>query len=128
MRHEILNEPRRVDVFTDVEQWFTECVVMNAVVRTREVARPIAVESDEANSPAKEEVDAGASRDAGTGAGAGYGASGCTDASHNAGSNAGASATVGRDAKVNANATADCNANAGEGAGGTAAESETSKS
>ena len=124
MRHEILNEPRRVDVFTDVEQWFTECVVMNAVVRTREVARPIVVESDEANS--QEEVDADASRDAG--AGAGYGASGCTDASHNAGSNAGASATVGRDAKVNANATADCNANAGEGAGGTAAESETSKS
>lgn len=125
MRHEILNEPRRVDVFTDVEQWFTECVVMNAVVRTREVARPIVVESDEANSPAKEEVDAGVSRDAGEGAG--YGTSGCTDASHNAGSNAGASATVGRDAKVNTNATADCSTNAGEGAGGTATGPEASE-
>lgn len=38
MRHEILNEPRRADVYNDVEQWFTECMVMNAVVRKREVA------------------------------------------------------------------------------------------
>ncbi|CDB33033.1 putative uncharacterized protein [Eggerthella sp. CAG:209] len=54
MRHEILNEPRRVDVFTDVEQWFTECVVMNAVVRTREVSQPHNVEGKEGNAPAKE--------------------------------------------------------------------------
>lgn len=40
MRHEILNEPRRADVYNDVEQWFTECMVMNAVVRKREVAEP----------------------------------------------------------------------------------------
>lgn len=37
MRHEILNEPRRMDVYNDVEQWFTECMVMGAVVHTREV-------------------------------------------------------------------------------------------
>lgn len=54
MRHEILNEPRRVDVFTDVEQWFTECVVMNAVVRTREVSQPHNVEGKEGSAPAKE--------------------------------------------------------------------------
>lgn len=54
MRHEILNEPRRVDVFTDVEQWFTECVVMNAVVRTREVSQLHNVEDREGGAPAKE--------------------------------------------------------------------------
>ena len=41
MRHEILNEPRRADVYNDVEQWFTECMVMNAVVRKREVAESV---------------------------------------------------------------------------------------
>lgn len=40
MRHEILNEPRRLDVYNDVEQWFTECMVMNAVIREREVEGP----------------------------------------------------------------------------------------
>ena len=54
MRHEILNEPRRVDVFTDVEQWFTECVVMNAVVRTREVSQPHNVEGKEGSAPVEE--------------------------------------------------------------------------
>ena len=54
MRHEILNEPRRVDVFTNVEQWFTECVVMNAVVRTREVSQPHNGEGKEGSAPAKE--------------------------------------------------------------------------
>ena len=60
MRHEILNEPRRVDVFTDVEQWFTECVVMTAVVRTREVSQPVIVESGKASSLAKGETGEGA--------------------------------------------------------------------
>lgn len=31
MRHEILNEPRHEDVYSDVETWFTERVVMGAV-------------------------------------------------------------------------------------------------
>ena len=47
MRHEILNEPRRLDVYNDVEQWFTECMVMNAVIREREVEKPQKEESDE---------------------------------------------------------------------------------
>ena len=47
MRHEILNEPRRLDVYNDVEQWFTECMVMNAVIREREVEGPQKNESAE---------------------------------------------------------------------------------
>lgn len=55
MRHEVLNEPRRLDVYNDVEQWFTECLVMNAVVHTREVAEPVESASS-ASSEASEEA------------------------------------------------------------------------
>ena len=85
MRHEILNEPRRVDVFTDVEQWFTECVVMNAVVRTREVAQPVIVESGKASSLAKGETGEGA------GCVTGANASAAVDCNANAGTSDGES-------------------------------------
>lgn len=62
MRHEILNEPRRLDVYNDVEQWFTECMVMNAVIREREVEKPQKEESDE--SPKGKEPENAASEPA----------------------------------------------------------------
>ena len=122
MRHEILNEPRRVDVFTDVEQWFTECAVMNAVVRTREVSQPVIVKSGKASSLVKGETGEGAGcvadADSGANASAAHDASGCADASPDAGSGANASTS----------AAADCNANAGASDGESAAAAESGAS
>ena len=56
MRHEILNEPRRLDVYNDVEQWFTECMVMNAVIREREVEGPQKNESAESAEETQSDV------------------------------------------------------------------------
>lgn len=35
MRHEVLNEPNRSQVYSDVEQWFTECMVLREVAKTK---------------------------------------------------------------------------------------------
>lgn len=94
MRHEILNEPRRVDVFTDVEQWFTECVVMNAVVRTREVSQPVIAKSGKASSLVKGETGEGASCVAYADSGANASASAAADCNANAAASDGESAAA----------------------------------
>ena len=91
MRHEILNEPRRVDVFTDVEQWFTECAVMNAVVRTREVSQPVIVKSGKASSLVKGETGEGAGCVADADSGANASTSAAVDCNANAGTSDGES-------------------------------------